>query len=160
MNFSEYKPRLVKWSSLFVATGFGSGYIPLAPGTWGSLVGVGMVWLLWTNTLFFQVALTLFLLGVGKMASAVAGKHFGVSDSQKIVVDEIVGIMVTMIGIPVTGYWLFWGFLFFRFFDVAKFPPADYFDAKMHNAWGVMLDDFVAGLYSNLCLHLMWRATV
>jgi len=81
-------------------------------------------------------------------------------DSPKIVIDEIAGIMVTMIGIPLTGYWLFWGFILFRIFDITKPPPAKYFDSKVHNSWGVMLDDIIAGIYSNIILQLMLRTTI
>ncbi len=96
---------------------------------------------------------------VGVWASEQAGTIFRNADSSRITIDEIVGFMVTMIGVPVTMYWIVWGFLLFRFFDIIKFPPANLFDERMKNGWGVMLDDVTAGIYSNILLHLMIRAS-
>jgi phosphatidylglycerophosphatase A len=157
---AELKARLEHWSVISIATGFFSGFFPVAPGTAGSLVGVAFVWLFRDTAIFFQVVLCLFLAGIGVWASQKAGQHFKVADSSHIVIDEIVGMMLTMIGIPVTRYWLVIGFLLFRFFDIMKFPPANLADQKLKNGWGVMLDDIIAGIFANVLLRLMLRSAV
>jgi phosphatidylglycerophosphatase A len=134
--------------------------MPVASGTFGSLVGAAIVWGYRDLPLVTQSAILVGLFAVGVWTSQKAGKLYREADSSRIVIDEIVGIMVTMLGIPVTAYWLVWGFVLFRFLDIAKFPPAHYFDARMKNGWGVMLDDVFAGIYGNIWLHLMIRATV
>ena len=132
--------------------------MPVAPGTWGTLVGVAMLWYLREAPLAVLVLLTILLGALGVWVSGVTCQIFKKQDCQNVVIDEIVGVMITMIGIPITGYWLAVGFLAFRVFDVVKPPPANIFDKKLKNGLGVMLDDVVAGIYGNILLHLMIRA--
>ncbi len=134
------------------------GFVPFAPGTMGSLVGLGIVYLLGGVPFWVLILLAVALGAVGVWSAHQLDHILGVHDSGHIVIDEIVGILITMVGIPVTGYWLFWGFLIFRLLDVVKIPPANYFDERMKNGWGVMLDDVAAGIYGNLLLQLMLRA--
>lgn len=151
-----------KWRkpfAVFIATGFGSGYFPLAPGTAGALVGlVLVVWLnaSWTTLLFLSVVL--FFLGV--WASSAASQIWKKADPSRVVVDEIVGMMTTMIGIPVGGYFVLLGFLLFRLFDVWKPVPANYFEVKLPRGWGIMADDLMAGIYANIILQLVIRTQV
>ena len=146
--------------TVMLATGFYTGYAPVAPGTFGTLVGVLLVLIFGESPLFFQISFTLFLCGAAVWASEKAQIIFKRKDASYIVIDEIVGMMVTMIGMPVTGYWLVCGFLVFRVLDIAKLPPANYFDSKLKNGWGVVMDDVVSGIYGNLLLHLMLRTTI
>jgi phosphatidylglycerophosphatase A len=150
--------RLETLSTMFLATGGFVGYFPVASGTMGTLVGVAIVYGLRGLPGFSFVLVTLVLGAAGVWASREANIIFNKADSSRIVIDEIVGFMITMIGIPVTGYWLVMAFLLFRFFDITKLPPANIIDSKMKNGWGVMLDDVVAGIYGNIILHLMLRA--
>ncbi len=154
------KNRLGKFGVLCLASGGFTGYFPVASGTFGSMVGVAIIWLYRDLPLTAQLPILIGLLAIGIWVSDKAGHIYGVADSSRIVIDEIVGMMITMIGIPVTPYWLVWGFLIFRFLDVAKFPPADIFDVRFKNGWGVMFDDVFAGIYGNIWLHLMLRATL
>jgi len=152
--------RLKKVGVLAVATGLFVGFFPVASGTFGTLVGVALVW--GTRSLPLPVGLLL-LVGVGAAgvwAAGEANRIFRKPDASYIVIDEIVGFMVTMVGIPVTGYWLVWGFLLFRIFDIVKPPPANYFDEYVKSGWGVVMDDVVAGIYGNILLHLMIRASI
>jgi len=158
MNAQQWKERLKDWSAIFFASGFGSGFIPLAPGTWGSAVGVALVWKFWGNSVFVQFLWVLLLGALGVWASGVTCQYFKKQDCQYIVIDEIVGLMITMIGIPITGYELVIGFLLFRLFDVVKPVPVNWVDKKLKNGLGVMLDDVVAGIYGNLIMHLILRA--
>lgn len=156
----EWKRRMRNLGVLCVASGGFTGYFPIASGTFGSLVGVLLVWLTRDLGLPTQCLIMLGLFAVGVWTSHEAGHIYKVVDSSRIVIDEIVGMQITMLGLPVTPYWLFWGFVLFRFLDVVKFPPADFFDSRVKNGWGVMLDDVFAGIYGNVWLHLMLRATL
>ena len=138
-----------------VASGLGSGFLPIAPGTWGTVVGVALLWYLRVVPLLVLVLLTISLGALGVWVSGITCQIFKKQDCQNVVIDEIVGVMITMIGIPITAYWLAVGFVAFRVFDVVKPPPANIFDKKLKNGLGVMLDDVVAGIYGNILLHLM-----
>ncbi len=155
-----WKARAKKFGILWLATGSGAGYLPIAPGTFGSLVGVFLLAWLSPVPLILQIG---FCVGVGLLgvwAAQEAGKIFRVADAGYIVIDEIVGVWVTLLAIPITPFTLVSGFLIFRFFDVFKLPPAHYFDQHWKNGWGVMLDDVVAGIYGNILLHLILRAQI
>jgi phosphatidylglycerophosphatase A len=156
----DWKLRLQRIGTIGIATGGFSGYFPIAPGTMGSLVGAAIVWGIRDTSVVIQVILSVALLLIGVWASDKARQIFGQSDPSRVVIDEIVGMMITMIGIPVTPYWLFWGFLIFRILDIVKIPPASYFDTRVKSGWGVMMDDVWAGIYGNILLHLMLRAMI
>lgn len=156
----ERREKLKRGASLFLATGGFSGYFPVAPGTAGTVVGVLILWCLSDAPSFFRLVLCLFLMLSGVWAAYEAGRRFKSPDSGKIVIDEIVGIMVAMIGIPITGYWLVVGFILFRFFDIVKLPPVDYLDRRLKNGWGVMADDVMSGIYCNLILRLMLKTSI
>lgn len=153
-----WRARLRKAGVLAVATGGFAGFFPLAPGTVGSAVASLFLWGVPTIPLWAHVLLAVALLVAGAWACDKVNQILGVVDASPIVIDEIVGILITMIGIPLTGYWIVCGFVLFRFFDVVKLPPANVFDSRVKNGWGVMLDDVVAGIYANLLLRLMLRA--
>ncbi len=157
-NAMPWKIRIKNVVAIFFATGFGSGFIPLAPGTWGSLVGAGLIWQFWGESIANQIVWIVLLGALGVWVSGVTCHYFKRADCQYIVIDEIVGLMITMVGIPIAGYELVIGFLLFRFFDVVKPVPANWVDRKLKNGWGVMLDDVVAGVYGNLVMHLILRA--
>lgn len=157
-NALRWKTRLVDWFAIFFASGFGSGFIPKAPGTWGSLVGCLLVWKFWGPSIGIQIIWVLLCGALGVWVSGVTCHYFKKQDCQYIVIDEIVGLMITMVGIPLTGKELAVGFLLFRLFDVVKPFPINWVDKKVKNGWGVMLDDVIAGLYGNLIMHLVMSA--
>ena len=157
------KPRIKNWRNVVIlatASGGYTGFIPFAPGTWGTLVGLGLVWLVADLGVGFHVFLSAALLAFGAWVSDQACHLLKEQDSGRVVIDEIVGMLITMIGIPVTGYWLVMGFIIFRILDITKVPPASFFDRHVKNGWGVMLDDVVSGIYGNVLLHLMLRAQI
>jgi len=82
---------------------------------------------------------------------------FNEKDSGKIVIDEVVGYLVTMTAIPFDWRYMVAGFFLFRLFDIVKPQPARWFDRKMKNGYGVVLDDVAAGIYSWLCLFVLTR---
>jgi phosphatidylglycerophosphatase A len=151
---SRYK----KFLALFVASGGFVGYFPLAPGTVGSALGLVFVWYLRHFSIFVLAGLSLALLVSGVWAAGETCQILKKKDASQVVIDEIVGMMITMIGLPLTPYWIVAGFLIFRLFDIVKPSPARYFDEKVSGGWGVMMDDVIAGVYGNIVLHLMQKA--
>lgn len=146
---------------LFLATGFYSGYVPYAPGTAGSIVGVALVWgvtaPLAERSTIGAAALIVGLFALGCWASGRAEEIFGQHDSSHIVIDEIVGMAVAMFLNPASWAALGAGFALFRLFDIAKPEPAGLIDRRMRGGVGVMLDDVAAGIYANLVLQVLGR---
>lgn len=140
-------PRWIQW----VATGFGAGYAPVAPGTAGSLVGLILVFLVHNRLILYAVVgLAVFALGV--YAADGMARATGEKDDRRIVIDEIAGMLVAGFLIPANpGYWI-GGFLLFRALDVIKPFPARWIEQNVAGGWGIMLDDIVAGVYANLIL--------
>ncbi|PIE56117.1 MAG: phosphatidylglycerophosphatase A [Desulfobulbus propionicus] len=140
---------------MLIATGAGSGYLPKAPGTWGSLVGV----LLWLPLVRLgpQVYLisTAVLLVLGTAAAGAAEKIVDRGDPGLVVIDEIVGQLIALALAPVTPVTVIAGFLLFRFFDILKPFPVNWLDTHIHGGLGIMLDDVAAGLYAFLFLRLL-----
>ncbi len=154
----KWKTRLQRTGALAIATGGFVGFFPVAPGTAGSLVASLFLWVVPGIPLWVHIVLIAVVLVTGAWASDKTCQILKKADAQPIVIDEIVGILITMVGIPLTDYWLVCGFVLFRILDVIKLPPANYFDEKVKNGWGVMLDDVAAGVYANIILRLMLRA--
>ena len=139
--------------ALVVATGLGSGYAPLAPGTAGSLVGLLLFWPLAGLHGAVQVGLVAaaFLLGVP--AAAVTARRTGRKDPGIVVVDEIVGMWISLLFLPLTPATVLAAFVLFRVMDVWKPYPARQLE-RLPGGWGIMADDVMAGLYANLLLRV------
>jgi len=137
--------------ALVLATGFGSGYSPFAPGTAGSAVGLLFVWAMSYLDLTGQVVLTLGVTGVSMIAADLVAKSMGLKDPGLIVADEIAGMMVTMIAIPLSPKSLVLGFILFRVMDVVKPPPARQFE-RFKGGVGIVADDLMAGVYAQIAL--------
>jgi phosphatidylglycerophosphatase A len=132
--------------------------IPKAPGTWGSLAAL-LPWLLIKDLplpTYLVVLLAVFV--VGFFAAGSAEKILDRPDAGAIVIDEILGMFITLALAPAhPASWLL-GFIFFRFFDILKPFPVSWFDRRIHGGIGIMMDDVVAGLYALLSLQLSWLA--
>lgn len=141
---------LLRHPAHLIACGFGSGLSGFAPGTFGTLFG----WLTydWLRALFpGDPAFGLFLLAafaVGVPACQIAGRALGVVDHGAIVWDEIVAIWAVLLLTPPGILWQLAAFLGFRFYDILKPEPARYFDTRIKNGFGVMLDDAIAAGYT------------
>lgn len=142
---------------MVIATGFYSGYLPKAPGTWGSLVGLLLFFLLHTLSLPVYLAIVAGLFLVGSFAAGEAEKIMDHKDPGLVVIDEIVGMLITMIGVPATPLAMALGFILFRIFDIAKPFPINLVDQRLHGGVGIMLDDVIAGIYSLVILHVLIR---
>ena len=140
---------------MLIATGFYAGYLPKAPGTWGSLVGLVLFYLLHTLSLPVYLAVVAGLFAVGSLAAGEAEKILDNRDPGVVVIDEIVGILIAMTAVPMTPLTMALGFTLFRIFDIAKPFPVNFFDQRFHGGLGIMLDDVVAGIYSLIILQLM-----
>ncbi len=139
-----------------LATGLYVGKIPFAPGTWGSLAAF-LPWLLIRNfplPAYFLVLVALFIIGF--FVSGSAEKIIDSPDAGCIVIDEILGMFITLMAAPNhLGAWLL-GFFLFRVFDILKPFPVSWFDQRIHGGIGIMMDDVIAGLYALASLHIIW----
>jgi phosphatidylglycerophosphatase A len=147
------KPKAV----MFLATGAHVGRIPFASGTFGSLVGLPIVYLLsrtdWVVALILTAILVLFSVWIASLAE----RQLNAKDPGCIVIDEIAGMCVTMLAIPLTLTTCLAGFFLFRIFDVIKPPPARLMESRLPGGWGVVMDDVVAGIMANIVLRI-WVA--
>ena len=169
------KPKgLLDYLSLSFTT-FGVGYLPLAPGTWGSLLAVGFYWFLATSFSGYAysgslasfdamvaaihavilVALLLFIL-LGIWAASRSIELLGNTDASQAVVDEVIGQLVVFLFIPFTTSWILIGagFALFRLFDVWKPYPIDHLQV-LPGGIGICADDILAGVYAGVCLSII-----
>ena len=146
-----------------LATGFGAGYSPLAPGTAGALLatlGIGL-WAEygnithlseWTQIVILS-GLSVLTLGIGVWCCQLLEKEWG-KDPQRIVIDEILGIFVALIAVPLNWKTIAAAFVLFRLFDIWK-PLGVRKMESVGNGWGVMLDDLLAGIYANIVIRII-----
>jgi phosphatidylglycerophosphatase A len=142
--------------AVFVATAAYTGYFPFAPGTLGSLVGLLVYALVsWLGAPLVEIAVIALLGGAGIWAGTVAERYFGGIDPGPVVIDEVVGMLITLalVKVGITG--AIAGFFLFRLFDVIKPYPAGRLE-RLHGGLGVMADDAMAAVYANIAL----RATI
>lgn len=141
----------------FLAFGFGSGKAPIAPGTFGTLVGIPAYLLLQPLTIYIYVAVVAAMFGVGVWLCHVTEQDLGVHDHPGIVWDEIVGYLITMFMAPAGWVWMAAGFLLFRLFDIWKPFPIRQIEHRVRGGFGNMLDDALAAFYAWLVLQAMVR---
>ncbi len=139
----------------FLACGFGSGAMPVAPGTFGTLAALPIYWLFagLETWLYLVTVAGLFVAGVWICERV--SRDLGVHDHPGIVWDEVVGYLVTMTVAP--AGWLWWGvgFALFRLFDILKPWPIGPVDRRVHGGLGIMLDDLLAGVFAWVGLQLL-----
>jgi len=141
----------------FLASGCGSGYIPLAPGTFGAVVGLGLYWLLSPLPHHIYIPTVIAFVFLSVWISSKACVLYGEKDPQKITIDEVAGLLVTFIFHHWTIVGAVAGFILFRIFDIAKPFPIRWVEKRFPAGWGVVLDDVVAGVYANIALWLtLW----
>jgi phosphatidylglycerophosphatase A len=136
----------------WLATGFGSGYSPIAPGTAGSVVGLLMFWPVAFLPFPYPLVATVVLFFLGVQAATIVERESGLKDPGIVVVDEIIGIWVSLLFLPWTLAYAAGAFLLFRIFDVVKPFPARTAEKSLPRGWGIVCDDVVAGIYANLVL--------
>ena len=144
---------------ILLATWWGVGFSPIAPGTVGTLAAIPLFLILSLLPLWLYLSC---LLGLTLLACWVAGQAeaiFGEQDPQVVVIDEVVGFLVVMMALPHT--WPFWlsllaGFVLFRAFDVSKPPPIRFLERTVKGGYGVVLDDVLAALYAHIALRILF----
>lgn len=141
----------------WIATGFGSGLAPVAPGTFGSLAAL-IPWLaLRELPLPYYVLALLVAFALGVWACQWTIRRLGVEDPGLVVWDEFVGLWIALIALPDRWYFVVAGFVLFRFFDIVKPWPVRWADRHVKGGFGTMLDDAFAGLYVLACVQaLAW----
>jgi phosphatidylglycerophosphatase A len=146
--------------ALLLATAGGVGYVPFAPGTFGSMVGVAVWWVVHPFSTAVQALIIAGLFVLGSWSGSVAEEHFGRTDPSQVVVDEVVGILITLFLNPVGWAGAFAAFLIFRLSDIVKPFPANRFE-RLPGGIGVMADDAMAAVYANVALRLgIWAVRV
>lgn len=147
---------------LFVATGFGLGKMPWAPGTFGTLAALPLVWVMGMAKALqggggmacFLVCLILAAIWIADRAEKILGQK----DPGCIVIDEMAGFCVTLMLVPVTPVTLALGFMAFRYFDIKKTAPVRWFEQTFNGGAGVVLDDIMAGLLAAVLLKIICLA--
>lgn len=141
--------------TVFLATGFGLGSAPVAPGTLGTLPGVALAFGLSLLPLTIAVPLLLAFIGASVRAADAAEKALGAKDPGAIVIDEIAGMAVTLIAIPFTWKTAVAGFFLFRVLDILKPFPIRALEKRIPGGLGVVADDVMAGVMANLIIRLV-----
>jgi phosphatidylglycerophosphatase A len=137
----------------FVAFGFGAGLAPRAPGTFGSLVGLVFAWWVLDLPLAWRVGVVLAAAAAGVFLCGESARRLRKHDDQRIVFDEIVGVLVTAFAVREKSVLaLVLVFVFFRVFDILKPWPIRDVDHRLSGGLGIMLDDLIAALYAALCV--------
>ena len=138
-----------------LATWFGAGLLPKAPGTWGSLAALPIGYAITTlGGVELLGILTILLFIIGVWASNVISNEAGIADPSEIVIDEVVGQWITLLAIPPDIILYFFAFLLFRLFDIWKPWPISWADKKIKGGLGIMLDDVFAAIFAAIILWL------
>ncbi|MBI4394789.1 MAG: phosphatidylglycerophosphatase A [Candidatus Omnitrophica bacterium] len=143
--------RIASW----IATCGPIGHVKFAPGSLGSIVGLLLV-LVASSHFILLIVLFFIFLCVGISSSAVASRELNAHDPPQVVIDEVCGVLVSFIGIPLNFSTVLIGFIGFRFFDILKPPPLRWLE-RFPSGFGIVLDDVAAGIYTNLILQILIR---
>jgi phosphatidylglycerophosphatase A len=138
--------------ALALSTSLGIGYVPFAPGTFGAAAGLA-VWALLPGTPLVQIVAIVVVFALGSWSASVTEHYLRRTDPSIVVIDEVLGMLVTLAFNPVGWGGVVVGFLLFRAFDVWKPYPANRLE-QLHGGFGIMADDAMAGVYANMVLRL------
>lgn len=142
-----------------LATFFGAGRLPKSPGTWGTLATIPL-WYLLAQLHAVPYMIVVLLLCVAAILIAQAYENLtSTHDSKEIVIDEVVGFLITMTWLPPTWQSLVAGFILFRIVDIVKPPPIRQLDRKVKGGVGVVIDDIAAGIVCNIILQMVYTYT-
>lgn len=157
-NKATGKPSLY---DVLVCTGLGAGFSPIAPGTAGAAFATA-IWCMYSFLMpeyYLSTIITVLLIATGTLMSITPInriERFWGEDASRIVIDEMVGVWITLLVVPPTRQWYFIAaaFLLFRFYDILKPWGCRWLDKNIHGGWGVMLDDILAGVYGAVTLFI------
>lgn len=142
---------------MFIASGAYTGYLPKAPGTWGSLVGVALWAAVHDLSPVTYISLVAASFIIGTFCAGSAEKIIDRADPGIVVIDEIVGQLIALALAPFSLAAAVIGFALFRAFDIIKPFPINWVDKHLHGGLGIMLDDIFAGLYALVILQLILK---
>lgn len=137
---------------LIFTTWFGAGFLPFAPGTWGSLAALPFAAGAYSLGIIPSCLALVFILIISIPISGAASKIFKRDDPSPVVIDEVAGVFVTLFLIPISWGSIAAGFILFRFFDILKPFPIGLVDKRIKGGAGIVLDDVVAGVFANICV--------
>ena len=139
---------------ILLATWFGSGLLPVAPGTWGSIAALPFAWLIHMKAGPVGLAIAAIVLYfVGVWATDIYAREVGEADPSQVVLDEVVGLWVTLaLAAPLDPFFYAVGFLMFRMFDILKPWPVSWADQRLKGGFGIMFDDLIAAVYAAVAL--------
>ncbi len=144
----------------YISTFLGSGLLPKAPGTWGTLAAIPLVYALNTAGPFWIMGFVILFLPISVWAVSEYQKQLGgKQDPGEIVIDEVLGYAITMVWLPATWQAYLLGFIAFRVLDILKPGPIGRLDRQVKGALGVMLDDIAAGIIGNIILQVIYYKT-
>lgn len=143
---------MIKKISLFISTFCFVGLLPKAPGTWGSLAAVPFIYLLMDRPLVLLAVLGGVLLA-GVAASGKTEKDLKVKDPSCVVIDEVLGMGVSLLWVPREWPYIVMAVILFRIFDIWKPYPIQRLE-KLPGGWGIMLDDLLGGIYANVWVQI------
>lgn len=147
---------MMKSVIMAIATGCWVGNLPKAPGTWGSLFAL-LPWLFFRDlSLPYYLLVLIIVFIIGFFAAGSAEKILDRADAGPIVIDEILGMFITLTLAPDHPVAWLLGFALFRIFDISKPYPVSWFDQRVHGGIGIMMDDVVAGIYALISLQFLW----
>jgi phosphatidylglycerophosphatase A len=139
----------------WIAFGFGAGLSPIAPGTMGTLVALPIIMAMTFFSLPIYVAITVLTIVIGTYAADWSSRDLKKDDPSGIVIDEIAGMMVVMLFVPINAWTLLEGFVLFRLFDIVKPWPINWLDKQIKGGIGIMVDDLLAAMYAGVVLKLV-----
>jgi phosphatidylglycerophosphatase A len=140
---------------IFFASGAYLGYSPLASGTLGTLWGIPLYFWLSRYSPGVQGIIILLLIFAAVYVAGRAAGTWGQKDPSRVVADEIVGYLVSVCWLPLSGFSVIGGFFIFRLMDIFKPFPIRKIDQEMPGGWGIVLDDVLAGIYTNILLRMI-----
>ncbi|MEJ2233173.1 MAG: phosphatidylglycerophosphatase A [Syntrophobacterales bacterium] len=140
---------------VFLATGCFTGFLPTMPGTWGTFAGIPLVIISHRLTSIMQAVVTVVFVFFAVFIAGRAEILFEDRDARPIVIDEMVGFLITLLWLPLNFLTLCLGFVLFRLFDIVKPPPIGIIEKLLHKGWGIVLDDVLAGVFAHVTLRLL-----
>ena len=140
---------------VFLATGCFTGFLPKMPGTWGTLAAIPIVIITHRLTSIMQPVVAVVFVTFAAYIAGRAEILFEDRDARPIVIDEMVGFLITLLWLPLNFLTLCLGFFLFRLFDIVKPPPISTVEKRLHGGWSIVLDDVLAGVFANVTLRLL-----
>ena len=153
-----FTAKLLKDPRVLICSGFGVGFMPVMPGTWGSVLGVGLWWVVFSE-LHPALSILVIALAIGFAWFVIdqTCRAHNVKDEPAIVIDEIVGQWVALLWVPKSLWAVCLAFLVFRFLDIVKPWPVSWADRSVPGSLGILLDDVIAGIGTCILIHALIR---